>query len=189
MNPTRATEALDLPFRPAFLRGLQQALPSVRIVHDLELANALAFSQHVRPGYRIWQDVSENWRGALRGHPRFDEARQFASAHLARHAAARSNDVVAYRKKRVRKQASAWDDFVFSDAGEDALHVITSVAINRYLDDYAADPFFDTVFDICRLGGWPCGMTADGACVAFDPATLAQAAMPDATGSTRPFAD
>lgn len=160
---------------------MHQALPGMRIIRDLELANTLAFSQHVPPGYRIWQDVSENGRGALRRHPRFDEAWQFASACLERHAAARANDVLAYRKKRVRKQASAWDDFTFSNADEDARHVITSVAINRYLDDYAADPFLDTAFDICRLGGWPCGMTTDGVCVAFDPAALAQSALTDAT--------
>ncbi len=42
------------------------------------------------------------------------------------------------------------------------------------LDDDVSAPCFDTLFEIRRLGGWPCGMTSAGAYVAYDPAALAQ---------------
>ncbi len=79
--------------------------------------------------------------------------------------------LLEYRKKKLRKTNTPLDDFLFSDAKDDAYFVLSTIAINRFLDGYLDGPFLEDLFTIYQDGGWPCGMRSEQI-VVFDPALV-----------------
>jgi hypothetical protein len=74
-----------------------------------------------------------------------------------------------YRKKKLGRTNTRHDDFVFSDARQDAIEVLSTVAIARRIG--VDDPLPERIFAAYRAGGWPCGTSGTDLFV-FNPRVL-----------------
>ena len=76
-----------------------------------------------------------------------------------------------YRKRKIKKTNSEYDDFLFSEARQDAFSVLALVCINRYLDNAIKDDFLERVYGLYKIGGWGCGMKKEQFLL-FDPKAI-----------------
>ncbi|ELY2785620.1 hypothetical protein SMC47_004241 [Cronobacter turicensis] len=117
-----------------------------------------AFEQNLPSGYKIWQDVLSEYEQKLRANSLFSRAQDFVSAELENRQKQNSSLLLEYRKRKIKKTNSEYDDFLFSEARQDAFSVLSLVCINRYLDNEIKDDFFERVYGLYKTGGWVCGM-------------------------------
>ncbi|EPE2232169.1 hypothetical protein ACSG4H_004177 [Cronobacter turicensis] len=79
-----------------------------------------AFEQNLPSGYKIWQDVLSEYEQKLRANSLFSSAQDFVSAELENRQKQNSSLLLEYRKKKIKKTNSEYDDFLFSEARQDA---------------------------------------------------------------------
>jgi hypothetical protein len=145
-------------------------------------ARELAFGQAVPPDYRIWLDIIENVRAILREHPGFDAAHVLVGEYLDAAQRSHAADRAAYRRKRIRKENTPFEDFLFSDARDDACFALSIIAIYRALGGDARASLLDDIYAIYQDGGWPCGMKGNRI-VVFDPASISGWRNPERTNT------
>lgn len=169
---TKVLEPVEFIFTDKFFKGLNGdfAFDTI-ILRDIEKAFESAFDQELPKDNVVWLDIIENYRRKLRSNADFDKAYETVSNYLEKLQVNHSSDLLDYRKKKIKKINNKHDDFVFSEARENAYFVLVTVSINRYLDDFIQDGFLEKLFEIYKSGGWPCGMKKNSIIV-FDPAIL-----------------
>ena len=78
-----------------------------------------------------------------------------------------------FRKNSLQKRPISAESFAFSDARDDAHHSLTLISVGRFLFGKENLPTLERIFELYRLGGWPCGVKADRrTIVVFDPSVL-----------------
>lgn len=172
MNETYVIEALEFIFTDSFFRGLHTntGLKCI-VIKDINDAWKYAFEQNLSSGFKVWNDIIELERSRLRSNDEFQEAYKFVSDYLKTLQVNHSSNFLEYRKKKIKKTNNKLDDFIFSDARDDSFFVLSTIAINRYLNNYIKDSFLEDVFKLYKLGGWPCGLKGHDILV-FDPMVL-----------------
>ena len=172
MNTNYVFEPIDFIFTNSFFKGLSaEDVKSYVITDSLSDAYECAFEQNLSSPYKIWSDVLENYRKDLRVHDKFDDAEEVVNEYLANLQTQHAGILLEYRKKKVKKINTDYDDFLFSDAREDAFFVLSTVAINRFLDNPLRNSLLEEIFDCYKKGGWPCGLKGHDLIV-FDPSAL-----------------
>ncbi|MCU1799157.1 hypothetical protein CUU45_18025 [Pectobacterium polaris] len=172
MNEKIIIEPIEFAFTKEFLKGLSDiAISNTIIIKNIDDAIEFAFEQNLPSDYKIWNDILDKYRKKLREHADFQKAFDFTEKNLEDFQNQNSSFFLDYRKKKIKKINSSHDDFIFSEAREDAYVVLSTIAINRYLNNFINDGVLEKIFSIYKSGGWPCGMKGD-AILVFDPATL-----------------
>ncbi|EDS4738598.1 hypothetical protein MKU92_004610 [Salmonella enterica] len=172
MNKAYVIEPISFMYTDEFFSGLS-VIPDVNYIVTNSITDAwnYAFEQNLSAGFKIWSDVIEELRSSLMGNVMYQEAYDFINEYGKALQAENSSIFINYRKKKIKKINNKYDDFIFSEAREDAFFVLSTVAINRYLDNFIKAPFLEDVFKIYRAGGWPCGLKEKNILV-FDPIVL-----------------
>lgn len=172
MENSAIGEPLEFIFSGKLFIGLSGNVNNKDIVITSEEdAFSFAFQQDVPAGYSVWIDHLENKRKELRRHSDFNAVEEFVTQELVKLQTNHSALQLEYRKKKVKKTNTPLDDFMFSEARENAFFVLSVVAINRGLSSSSPDDFIEKLFDYYKLGGWPCGKK-DQSIIVFDPASL-----------------
>ncbi|ELY3838931.1 hypothetical protein SMX93_004278 [Cronobacter turicensis] len=172
MNNEYILEPLDFLFSKQLFKGVdEQNLIDFLLVKRREDAFLFAFEQNLPSGYKIWQDVLSEYEQKLRANSLFSSAQDFVSAELENRQKQNSSLLLEYRKKKIKKTNSEYDDFLFSEARQDAFFVLSLVCINRYLDNEIKDDFFERVYSLYNIGGWVCGMKKEQFLL-FDPRSI-----------------
>ncbi|WP_234013925.1 hypothetical protein [Cronobacter dublinensis] len=162
MNNKYVLEPLYFLFSDQLFKGVDKKTTSgFLLVNCKEDAFIFAFEQNLPPSYKIWQDVVSIYEQKLRLNGSFAVAQAFVSNELEQRQKQNSSLVLEYRKKKIKKTNSEYDDFIFSEARQDAFAILSLVCINRYLDSPVKDGFFEKVYDLYKIGGWVCGMKKD----------------------------
>lgn len=150
-------EPLELLFSNEIFSGISERINAPYIlVSNLNDAFRIAFDQNPPAGFKIWKDVVENHRKEMRNDSKFSEADEFVSKLLEEHHDKHKKNTLTYRKMKIKKTNTAYDDFIFSDAREDAIFALGTVSISRYLGEKSE--LMDWIFEIYKKGGWVCGM-------------------------------
>lgn len=171
MNKSYVVEPIEFCFNDDIFNGIYGGIESKNIIDDLELAYKYAFDQNIPSGYKVWSDFIEEQRALLRLNDKFQEAYHFVREYAEGEQAKNSSKWIDYRKKKIKKNNTRKDDFIFSEAREDAFSVLNTVAINRYLDNFIKDEILEDIFLFYKCGGWPCGLRKNNILV-FDPKVL-----------------
>ncbi|QNQ18518.1 hypothetical protein HF650_01320 [Kosakonia sp. SMBL-WEM22] len=172
MNTSYVFESLGFIFTNSFFKGLSaKDVKSYVITDSLSDAYEFAFEQNLSSPYKVWKDAIENNRKDLRVHDKFDDAEEVVNEYLANLQIKHAGILLEYRKRKVKKLNTDYDDFLFSDAREDAFFVLSAVAINRFLDNPLLNSLLEEIFDCYKKGGWPCGLKGHDLIV-FDPSAL-----------------
>ncbi|ELY3544832.1 hypothetical protein SMX40_003425 [Cronobacter turicensis] len=172
MNNEYVIEPLDFLFSDQLFKGVDQKNSSeFLLITRKEDAFIFAFEQNLPSGYKIWQDVLSKYEQKLRANSLFSSAQDFVSAELENRQKQNSSLLLEYRKKKIKKTNSEYDDFLFSEARQDAFFVLSLVCINRYLDNEIKDDFFERVYGLYKTGGWVCGMKKEQFLL-FDPRSI-----------------
>jgi hypothetical protein len=172
MDQTYIIEPVEFAFtNRLFKGGLEDINQKVLVINNVEDAFKYAFKQNLPSGYKVWNDLIEQSRNFLRRNKKFEEADEFVTNKLETLQTKNASSLIEFRKKKIKKTNTAYDDFVFSEAKEDALFVLSTVAINRYLNNFIKDPFLEDIFAIYKAGAWPCGMK-ENAFLIFDPVSF-----------------
>ncbi|KVM59988.1 hypothetical protein WJ59_31215 [Burkholderia gladioli] len=172
MSEDEAVEVLRLPASDTLFAGLPDAaVAGAIVIAELDRAFLLAFEQSLPEGYRVWLDAIEQCRARLRRHPRFDAAQAYVERWMLDCQRRQAGERIEHRKRRLAGSNTPRDDFRWSEAREDAMFVLATLAIHRWLG-LPAERWLDGVLQAYRLGGWPCGLHEDGRLVIFDPASL-----------------
>ncbi|MCG8708041.1 hypothetical protein JHU04_001242 [Brenneria sp. 4F2] len=172
MNDKMIIEPIEFIFTTGFFKGLSDiATNNEIIIKNTDDAFCFAFEQELPSDYKVWNDIHDEYRKKLRQHAAFQKAFNFANDSLKTLQQKNSSYFLDYRKKKVKKSNNKHDDFVFSEAREDAYSVLSTIAINRYLNSFINDGVLEKIFSLYQCGGWPCGMKGD-AILVFDPAVL-----------------
>ena len=137
MNETYVIEPLEFIFTDSFFRGLHTntGLKCI-VIKDINDAWKYAFEQNLSSGFKVWNDIIELERSRLRSNDEFQEAYKFVSDYLKTLQVNHSSNFLEYRKKKIKKTNNKLDDFIFSDARDDSFFVLSTIAINRYLNNY-----------------------------------------------------
>lgn len=163
-------EPLELLFSNGIFSGISEKINAPYIlVSDLTDAFKMAFDQNPPAGFKVWADVIENHRKEMRNKNKFSEADEFVSNFLEKNHDKHKKNTLSYRKMKIKKTNTAYDDFIFSDAREDAIFSLSTVSISRYLGE--KNELMEWVFEIYKKGGWVCGMTNKKLAV-FNPDVL-----------------
>ncbi|WP_234006293.1 hypothetical protein [Cronobacter sakazakii] len=142
MNNEYVIEPLDFLFSDQLFKGVDQKnLGNFLLITRKEDAFMFAFEQNLPSGYKIWQDVLSEYEQKLRANTLFSSAQDFVSAELEKRQKQNGSLLLEYRKKKIKKTNSEYDDFLFSEARQDAFSVLSLVCINRYLDNEIKDDF------------------------------------------------
>ncbi|AIA73057.1 conserved hypothetical protein [Pectobacterium atrosepticum SCRI1043] len=172
MNDKFIVEPIEFAFTKGLFKGLcDVSFNDVVIIKNIDDAIEFAFEQNLPSNYKVWNDIIESYREELREHTNFQNALDFINNKLEFFQHQNSSLHLEYRKKKIKKSNSKHDDFIFSESKEDAYFVLSTIAINRYLNNFIDDGFLERLFSIYKSGGWPCGMKRDSIIV-FDPAVL-----------------
>ena len=172
MNNEYVIEPLDFLFSDQLFKGVDQNnLGNFLLITRKEDAFMFAFEQNLPSGYKIWQDVLSEYEQKLRANTLFSSAQDFVSAELEKRQKQNGSLLLEYRKKKIKKTNSEYDDFIFSEARQDAFSVLSLVCINRYLDNEIKDDFFERVYGLYKIGGWVCGMKKEQFLL-FDPKAI-----------------
>ncbi|ELY4035194.1 hypothetical protein [Cronobacter sakazakii] len=172
MNNEYVIEPLDFLFSDQLFKGVDQKNPgNFLLITRKEDAFMFAFEQNLPSGYKIWQDVLSEYEQKLRANTLFSSAQDFVSAELEKRQKQNGSLLLEYRKKKIKKTNSEYDDFLFSEARQDAFSVLSLVCINRYLDNEIKDDFFERVYGLYKIGGWVCGMKKEQFLL-FDPKAI-----------------
>ncbi|EJO9495228.1 hypothetical protein NT688_004343, partial [Cronobacter sakazakii] len=154
MNNEYVIEPLDFLFSDQLFKGVDQKnLGNFLLITRKEDAFMFAFEQNLPSGYKIWQDVLSEYEQKLRANTLFSSAQDFVSAELEKRQKQNGSLLLEYRKKKIKKTNSEYDDFLFSEARQDAFSVLSLVCINRYLDNEIKDDFFERVYGLYKIGG------------------------------------
>lgn len=174
MNNSYIFEPIDFLFAGSLFKGFSVgAAEDILLLGTLTDAYRFAFEQDLPPPYTVWNDIIENFRNQLRGDDKFDDADKVINEYLGEQQAQHAGQLIEYRKKRIRKNNTQYDDFVFSDAREDAYFVLSTVAINRLLGDCLRSGLLEKIFACYKRGGWPCGVKGQQLIV-FNPSVLTE---------------
>ncbi|ELY2857443.1 hypothetical protein ACTV70_004580 [Cronobacter dublinensis] len=169
MNNEYVLEPLVFLFSDQLFNGVTDKTSSgFLLVKSKDDAFNFAFEQNLPSGYKIWQDVISEYEQKLRMNVSFSIAQDFISSELQQRQKQNSSLLLEYRKKKIKKTNSEHDDFLFSEARQDAFSVLSLVCINRYLDNQVKDGFFEKIYELYKIGGWVCGMEKDQFLL-FDP--------------------
>lgn len=172
MDQKYIIEPIEYAFTNDLFKGLSKTIgQKIIVINNVDDAYKYAFEQNFPSGYKVWNDVIEQCRKSLRESKRFQEAFDFVNSNLKRLQIKNASSLIEFRKKKIKKTNTAHDDFIFSEAKEDAFFVLSTVAINRYLDDFMKDAFLEDIYALYKAGAWPCGMKGSVILV-FDPASL-----------------
>ncbi|MDI6478155.1 hypothetical protein [Cronobacter dublinensis] len=162
MNNKYVLEPLYFLFSDQLFKGVdKKTVSGFLLVNRKEDAFIFAFEQNLPPSYKIWKDIVSVYEQKLRLNGSFAVAQAFVSNELEQRQKQNSSLVLEYRKKKIKKTNSEYDDFMFSEARQDAFAILSLVCINRYLDSPVKDCFFEKVYDLYKIGGWVCGMKKD----------------------------
>ncbi|NXZ86499.1 hypothetical protein HZI30_06055 [Serratia fonticola] len=165
-------EPIEFAFTNDLFKGLSEAISQkVIIINNFDDAYKYAFEQNLPSGYKVWNDTIEQCRKSLRKNKKFQEAYDFVTGNLESLQVKNASSLIEFRKKKIKKTNTAHDNFIFSEAKEDAFFVLSTVAINRYLDNFIKDAFLEDIYALYKAGAWPCGMKGSVILV-FDPASL-----------------
>ena len=172
MNTNYVFEPIDFILTNSFFKGLSaEDVKSYVITDTLRDACEFACEKNLPAPYKVCEDVIENNIKDLRVHDKFDDAEEVVNEYLANLQIQHAGVLLEHRKKKVKKLNSGYDDFLFSDAREDAFFVLSTVAIHRFLDNPLRNSLLAEIFDCYKKGGWPCGLKGHDLIV-FDPSAL-----------------
>ncbi|MHA8111782.1 hypothetical protein ACX122_01385 [Kosakonia cowanii] len=172
MNTNYVFEPIDFIFTNSLFQGLSaEDVKSYVITDSLRDACEFAFEQNLPSPYKVWKDVIENNRKDLRVYDKFNDAEGVVNEYLANLQIQHAGVLLEHRKKKAKKLNTGYDDFLFSDAREDAFFILSTVAINRFLDNPLRNNLLEEIFDCYKKGGWPCGLKGNDLIV-FDPGVL-----------------
>jgi len=167
-------EPIDFLFSGSLFKGFSvEAAQDVLLLDTLPEAYRFAFEQDLPSPYTVWNDIIENFRSQLRSDGKFDDAEKVINKYLGEQQALYAGQLIEYRKKRIRKNNTQYDDFLFSDAREDAYFVLSTVTINRLLGDCFRNGLLEKIFACYKRGGWPCGVKGQQLIV-FNPSVLTE---------------
>ncbi|CNE02156.1 Uncharacterised protein [Yersinia nurmii] len=172
MDQRYIIEPIEFAFTNDLFKGLSEAISQkVIVINNVDDAYKYAFEQNLPSGYKVWNDTIEQYRKSLRKNKKFQEAYDFVNGNLESLQVKNASLLIEFRKKKIKKTNTAHADFIFSEVKEDAFFVLSTVAINRYLDNFIKDAFLEDIYALYKAGAWPCGMKGSIILV-FDPASL-----------------
>lgn len=172
MDKNYIIEPIEFLFTNVLFKGLSEAISQkVIVINNVDDAYKYAFEQNLPLGYKVWSATIEQCRNYLRKNNKFQEAHDFVNGNLESLQVKNASLLINFRKKKINKTNTTHDDFIFSEAKEDAFFVLSTVAINRYLDNFIKDPFLEDIYALYKAGTWPCGMKGNIILI-FDPACL-----------------
>lgn len=153
MNETYVIEPLEFIFTDSFFRGLHTntGLKCI-VIKDINDAWKYAFEQNLSSGFKVWNDIIELERSRLRSNDEFQEAYKFVSDYLKTLQVNHSSNFLEYRKKN-KKQIINLMTLFFPMLEMILFFVLSTIAINRYLNNYIKDSFLEDVFKLYKLGG------------------------------------
>ncbi|WP_026871490.1 hypothetical protein [Inquilinus limosus] len=173
-DPEFYLEPIRFLYDPGLFSGIGTRMPpNAEVVTSLETANSLAFSQHVPDDFVIWTDFCDDIARRLRADPAFDQAQAIVGTEALNLQKAHLPRFKEFRWKLVRKTASDLDKFRFSDASDDAHHMLSLISVGRLIFGLENLDILERIYEIYRRGGWPCGIRKDGrTMMVFDPSVL-----------------
>jgi hypothetical protein len=165
-------EPVEFIFNPVFLSGFERlVIENTVVIDNLDMALRYAFDQEIDPEAKIWSDLISDIRSKLRFDSNFQEANETVERRVIDLQNQHSFEMKNYRMKKIKKINTQYDDFLFSDAREDAFSVLSTVAIGRCLGGGVYDSLLERIFSVYKEGGWPCGMSGNDLLV-FNPRVL-----------------
>lgn len=172
MDQRYIIEPIEFAFTNDLFKGLSEAISQkVIVINNVDDACKYAFEQNLPSDYKVWNDTIEQCRKSLMKNKKFQEAYDFVNGNLESLQVKNASSLIEFRKKKIKKTNTAHDEFIFSEAKEDAFFVLSTVAINRYLDNFIKYAFLEDIYALYKVGAWPCGMKGSVILV-FDPASL-----------------
>ncbi|MBS9439968.1 hypothetical protein EAE91_23330 [Photorhabdus noenieputensis] len=140
-------------------------------IHDPELALTLSFEQLLPDGYLVWLDLIENSISKFRLRSEFNEANEYLNDISKEFSVHYDKISIAYRKKKIKKENSDYDDFYF-EVLDEVYSQLNMLSIQRYILGEQKESILEKIFEIYKEGLYPCGMTKDKKIVAFNPMIL-----------------
>ncbi|MDE1484148.1 hypothetical protein [Xenorhabdus bovienii] len=140
-------------------------------IRDPELALTLAFEQLLPNGYVVWSDVIDNSIGKFRLRSEYDDANEYLNDIDEMFSVHQSKISISYRKKKIKKENSNYDDFYFEILDE-VYYQLKMLSLQRYILGGQKESILEKIFEIYKEGVYPCGMTKDKKIVAFNPMVL-----------------
>jgi hypothetical protein len=140
-------------------------------INDPELALTLAFEQLLPKRYVVWSDIIDNSIGKFRVRDEYDDADEYLNEIDEMFSVHQSRISISYRKKKIKKENSDYDDFYFEILDE-VYYQLKMLSIQRYILGDQKESILEKMFKIYKEGLYPCGMTKDKKIVAFNPVVL-----------------
>jgi hypothetical protein len=83
MDQTYIIEPVEFAFtNRLFKGGLEDINQKVLVINNVEDAFKYAFEQNLPSGYKVWNDLIEQYRNFLRRNKKFEEADEFVTSKL-----------------------------------------------------------------------------------------------------------
>ena len=163
-------QPMNLLFSESLLSGYNGAELSLdfEVIKDLEFSLEISKSQNLPDGYVIWQDAIDNSVSDFRLDKKFSDAENFISTKDDEFSSYQSKLSIAYRKSKLKKSNTAYDDFYFNVLGE-VYYQLKMVTLQRYVRGNVENSFLEKLFHLYREGLYPCGMKNKGTIVAYNP--------------------
>ncbi|AOM41328.1 hypothetical protein [Xenorhabdus hominickii] len=146
-------------------------LESYLEISDLELALTLAFEQILPNGYVVWSDIIDNSIGKFRLSNEYDDADEYLNDIEEVFSTHQSKISIYYRKKKVKKENSDYDDFYF-EVLDEIYYQLKMLSIQRYILGEQKESILEKIFEIYKEGLYPCGMSKDKKMAVFNPIIL-----------------
>mgnify|MGYP005673918407 CR=1 FL=1 len=167
-------EPVDFLDSTNFMNGSEIDGVDCIVIYDKELAQELFFDQCLSERYKVWADYIDDITCEIYNTNRFEEAKIYVDENIKIDGDYRKKMI---RRRRVylelkRKGERHYIDIIdFLDSVEDECVIILKwVSLQRYLFGFLADSPMEKIFNIFKLGLFPCGF--DKLCnvnVAYNP--------------------
>ncbi|WP_323869143.1 hypothetical protein [Xenorhabdus szentirmaii] len=154
------------------LLGTNSSLPDCYLkIDNIELALTLAFEQLLPDGYMVWSDIIDNSIGEFRLSHEYDDADKYLNGIEEIFSVHQSKISISYRKKKIKKENSDYDDFYF-EVLDEIYYQLNMLSIQRYILGEKKESILEKIFEVYKEGLYPCGMTKDKKIVVFNPMVL-----------------
>ena len=144
---------------------------SFEVINDLELAEKLSIDQVLPKGYLVWQDAIDNSISKFRLSEKYSDAENFIAESEEIFSIYQKQKSLEYRKSKIKKNNTRYDDFFMSVIGESYYHM-KMLSIRRFIIGYDESDLLEKMYAIYTCGLYPCGLKKDGAIIAFNPESL-----------------
>lgn len=141
------------------------------LITDLELEKELSLDQKLPKGYLVWQDAIDNSVSKFRLSDKYSEAENFIAESEGVFSVYQNKKSLEYRKSKIKKYNTKYDDFFMSAIGESYYHM-RMLSIRRFIIGYDESDLLEKMYVIYTSGLYPCGLKKDGAIIAFNPESL-----------------